>query len=933
MATLHSYPPDYKKKQIIASSYLALAVLIICFLVLLGWAANISFLKHVLPWAIAMNPTTAVCFIFAATALLLNILSYKVKGGKSFAILLSIIITLIGILKITGLFLHIDFNIDSWLFGHKLATNNHSGSPNRMSPSTAVGFIATGSSLLSFIFSIGKNRAPYQYIAVFIWLLGLQSVLGYIYNIKSFYGIGPFLPIAIHTGICFILISMALIFANKNYGFMRHFFYDSSGADTVRKLLAYAVLIPIILGSIRQAADISGIIQSELSVATMILLNILTLLVIIWFTARELNLKDASRRNAENSLRISLKEVSDLKFALDETANVVFFDTNGLITSVNDKYCSISKFASNELIGKNYTLINSDNQQELLIKEIWTTISSGKTWRGEMKNIAKDGACYWVDSTIVPFINEKGKPFKYVAISYDITERKNAEEKVLLLNNELRGRMENSLYTIESVLKKTQKIAHLGIWEYNLKTNQAIWSEEFCKIYGVDPSKNIFSLEEYATLLHPDDRENIFNKIQKSIETKTEISFFNRINRKNDGAERYIYSETLTNYDNHGEPENMFGIAHDVTEIIKAQKELVTTQERYKELLNNMNDGFVVCDKTGKITYANKRFLKIFGIDYIEVENIKWDEHVAPEYKELLRTRHYNRINDGTLDDIFEYKGIRKDGEQVWIEERLKSIQENGNVVGSQSVITDITERKHYEENLQKTTIELTNRVNDLMQFNYIVSHNLRAPIANILGLTSLLVVPDITEIEKQKILNYIRESALKMDDIIRDLNKMLATRSNIISQKQLINIPGLIRNIKETLEKQILETQTIIQLNVSNDCKEIYSVKSYFESIFYNIISNAIKYRCAKRKPIIIINLKKENGSIQITIQDNGIGIDMAKFGNSLFGLYKRFHLDTEGKGLGLFMTRVQVEALRGKIEVNSQLNIGTEFIITIPI
>jgi signal transduction histidine kinase len=238
----------------------------------------------------------------------------------------------------------------------------------------------------------------------------------------------------------------------------------------------------------------------------------------------------------------------------------------------------------------------------------------------------------------------------------------------------------------------------------------------------------------------------------------------------------------------------------------------------------------------------------------------------------------------------------------------------------------DITPMKTAAIEREKITADLIQRNKDLEQFTYIVSHNLRAPVANIIGLCDMLADEAIDDEMKKEIVTGLNASSEKLDGVITDLNHVLQLKNGLIENKVAVYFADVVNDILTSITSLIEREEVQIKFDFG-EAEKIITVKSYLYSIFYNLITNSIKYRQPALTPVIEIRSYKCDDKIVIVFTDNGMGINLSAKREQVFGLYKRFHTHIEGKGLGLFMTKTQVETLGGRISVSSEVNKGTTF------
>jgi PAS domain S-box-containing protein len=442
-----------------------------------------------------------------------------------------------------------------------------------------------------------------------------------------------------------------------------------------------------------------------------------------------------------------------------------------------------------------------------------------------------------------------------------------------------------------------------------------------------------FSIEEFSTL-------NIIDFLPKP--AKQEAKAFlkellqNKGNRKQaifrikHKAGHHIWIES--SFTNLLHDENINALImnfRDITERKKAEQQRERSEAKLQTIFNNTKVAYVLIDSDFNVMsfnpLAKSRYKREIGVELEEKFNFLPYLKSLEDNNSLINFQ--NVLNGQKIQ--YEKAFVQADGVKCWYSVNMFPVtsqdeQTMGFIIASE----DITDRKLSELDREKMTTDLLHHVKDLEQFAYIVSHNLRSPVANIRGLSNLLHEESgLSESDFLKCLDGLLEAANKLDDVITDLNFILQTRRDVDERKEVVNIETTLDSIETSLSEQLTKQKARIEKHLQ--VSEIFTLKSYIHSILINLIANAIKYRRPNTAPIITIKTERQGENIYISISDNGMGIDLEKHGAKLFGLYKKFHQHIEGKGMGLYMVKTQVEILGGTIEVKSTLNVGTCFTI----
>jgi PAS domain S-box-containing protein len=352
--------------------------------------------------------------------------------------------------------------------------------------------------------------------------------------------------------------------------------------------------------------------------------------------------------------------------------------------------------------------------------------------------------------------------------------------------------------------------------------------------------------------------------------------------------------------------------------------------QKVLKAIEQSSASIVISDVKGNIEYVNPAFTSLTGYSIEEAigQNpriLKTDYTPPLEYDHLWDNLTHKQEWSG------EFCNKKKNGEIYWEYAVISPVlNDAGEITNYVAVKENITVQKILQEDQRKLTADLVKRNQDLEKFSYILSHNIRGPLSNILGLKDALKRHSANDVD-QGLLQAISDSADNMDQVIREISQVISRNKVSLEEMVEIDFEKLFDTVKVDVQQFIIEKNAIIETDFSKapTCK---SLESYFSSIFFHLIVNALKFSKKGIAPKIQIWTETIDNKILIHIKDFGIGIDLHRYGKDVFGLYKRFNFTVEGRGFGLYLVKSQVDFLGGDIEIKSELMQWTEFIITIP-
>lgn len=327
-----------------------------------------------------------------------------------------------------------------------------------------------------------------------------------------------------------------------------------------------------------------------------------------------------------------------------------------------------------------------------------------------------------------------------------------------------------------------------------------------------------------------------------------------------------------------------------------------------------------------QFSFISKKTEEILGYtpeEWMESHTF-WADHVHPEDRDWVVNYCYVCTKALKAHD-FEYRMMAKDGSVVWLRDIVNVIAEGDSPVLLRGIMINITEQKKAEKTLNDSFNLVNEQNRRLLNFSYIVSHNLRSHTSNIQAISNLIELASSDQ-ERTELIDLLKRASSSLNETLLNLNQVVNIHTSVNIKVEPLNVKHYIGKAIRALHAEIAVKN--VEVKESENCDMIVNYNpAYLESILLNFIYNAIKYSHSDRKPLVELSCYHEDDYQVLQISDNGIGIDLEKHGKELFGMYKTFNGNPDSKGMGLFMSKNQIDAMGGRVTVSSTVNEGTTF------
>ncbi|TNE78565.1 MAG: PAS domain S-box protein [Gammaproteobacteria bacterium] len=653
-----------------------------------------------------------------------------------------------------------------------------------------------------------------------------------------------------------------------------------------------------------------------------------------------------------------------LLHALDNHAIVSISDRRGRIIYANEKFCEISGYSQEELLGNNHRMIKSGIHPPELYKDMWNTIIQGRDWEGILCNKTKENNYYWVKTTIAPVLNDEGVPYQFISIRTEITQTKRNADNLFKKNQLL-----SLLNDTAKVLLNTSHDELGRVFKYILNIWHQMIGSDYALLMEYPDDSDQFVVDTYF----PEDGETLARALQTASRSPAELVSRHDITAKifafgrvedtglapalktilHDNDIQLVINVPVRVDDKVGfllsflsKGTENFSLWHDQIHLLeilsdvltsahmrtRQEKELVLQKDKLKKRQYYANVGDWDMDIESNLIHWSANLFG-FGESTRQIALDDYMELILPQDRKVFQY-HIERCKHQHEAINFEYRLLRSNGETLWVQMRGSMIiDDTHSAFVILATLIDVSRNKQTEQELILAR-EAAERANSAKsEFLSNMSHELRTPLNSILGFSQLMEMDPATNMAQRENLSEIVKAGKHLLDLINDiLDLSMLESGNINIILEPIDVRALVKECI-TLLKPVARKDYITLLTDDLPDVHVYADNTRLKQALINLISNGIKYNRPNGRVIISVEAT-DSHTIDIHVSDTGMGIDPQKY-EELFQPFNRLGLENTGKegtGIGLSFTRKMVHMMGGDVSFESQVNKGSRFSLHFP-
>lgn len=476
----------------------------------------------------------------------------------------------------------------------------------------------------------------------------------------------------------------------------------------------------------------------------------------------------------------------------------------------------------------------------------------------------------------------------------------------------------------KSLLEKTAIYAKMGSWEVDLIAQEVYWSKVTKIIHEVDEDYRCSYEEALSFYKDEASRALIIKSFEEAINKNKEYDLKLKITTAK-GREIWVRAIGIPVFED-GKCTSVYGLFQDIDREERKQERLHKQIQFINHVLKNTSVGIVLSDEHCMIKDINHGFTQLVGYDLKEAKKLNINDLIFHEDAERFKNGVLG-LKKGEIETYTTKKRyVHKNGNLVYVHLVLTSIKDqNDKPISYLAQIIDLTEQYESKQKLTSYLDITTDQNQRLLNFAHIVSHNLKSHSNNLSMLLELMDI-DYPELKENELMPLLGQSVENLSETIEHLNEVVAMHSSDDKNIEQLNLHHYIEKTIENISALLKSSEAKLEITVDKTIT-VKAIPAYLESILLNLLTNAVKYKAPERNLSIQIIAEEVDNNVEIQIIDNGLGIDLERYESKLFGMYKTFHEHKDSRGIGLFITKNQIEALGGKIEVESEVNKGSNF------